>query len=378
MQQELSFVLKQLADEKGPVRAHNLAVLSDLPRDRAAEFREAWVAFTPARRLELTAAMVEQAEENIHLNFHTILRECLIDTDPRVRRLAIEGLWEDERSSLVKPLTTLLSEDPALEVRAAAASSLGRFLLLHALGELAEGPATAAEEALRTAWFRPHEVIEVRRRALEGLAYSSSEGISDLIGNAYYDEDELMRQSAVFAMGRSAEPRWARFVLAEFGSHEPAMRFEAATAAGELGLNVAVRPLIYLLDDADSNVREAAALSLGKIGGREARRALEACMQSGDERLAQAAEEALDELSFNSGAPDEPLIAYGADADELDDEDELEFSEEINEYDASDAGDGTELEDEFAASREEEGWDWTGQDEDELGDAEDLEDEEQD
>ena len=45
-----------------------------------------------------------------------------------------------------------------------------------------------------------------------------------------------MRQSALFAMGRTADSRWAKVVLSELESHEPAMRFEAAQAAGEMGL----------------------------------------------------------------------------------------------------------------------------------------------
>ncbi len=105
------------------------------------------------------------------------------------------------------------------------------------------------------------------------------------------------------------------------------MRFEAATAAGELGLTGGVRPLIRLLDDPDSSVREAAALALGQIGGPEAKRALQASAAGADERLAQAAEEALQELSFNSEGADQPLFDFrgtaaagsGSAADEEDD-----------------------------------------------------------
>jgi len=324
MHEDFEFVLEQLADESRPVRTINLAHLSDLPRDLAEHFRGAWPGFSPERRLELVSSFVEQAEANIHLNFHAILRDCLADTDAQVRRLAVEGLWEDERPSLVKPLAMLLAEDPAVEVRAAAASLLGRFVLLGVLGEIAEVHAVHAEQALRTAWFRPREVTEVRRRALEGLAYTSDPDISDLIDVAYFDEDPLMRQSAVFAMGRSADWRWEKFVLDELNSRETAMRFEAAFAAGELTLKAAVYQLIRLLDDADSDVREAAALALGKIGGQDAKRALQAVLTDGDERLADAAEDALDELYFNSGAFDDTLMEFhvAMDGDHVDSGDE--------------------------------------------------------
>jgi hypothetical protein len=182
--------------------------------------------------------------------------------------------------------------------------------------------------ALRAAWFRPHEVNEVRRRALEGMAYTDEPDVQEFIRNAYYDEDEQMRQSAVFAMGRSGDRRWSKSVLTELGSPDAAMRFEAASAVGELALSGAVRPLVRLLDDSDSSVREAAALALGQIGGPQARRALQAVAAGKDERLAQAAEDALQELGFNSETADQPQLDFtgalapkaGAAADDFDDD----------------------------------------------------------
>ena len=120
--------------------------------------------------------LVEQAEANIHLNFHAILRSLLTDADAEVRRLAIEGLWEDEKPSLIAPLISRLREDESAEVRASAASSLGRYVLLGVLEEIGLEPASAAESALHETWFREGEVNAVRRRALEGLAFGSLPG----------------------------------------------------------------------------------------------------------------------------------------------------------------------------------------------------------
>ena len=171
MSEEFTFLLDHLADESRPVRALNLAPLSDLPRALLPRLRAACQAFAPPRRLELVHVMVEQAEANIHLCFHTVFRECLTYADAQVRRLAVEGLWEDERPSLVSPLLTLLTADPAVEVRAAAAISLGRFMLMGVLGEISDGYAAQVKSALTAAWNRPGETTEVRRRALEALAY---------------------------------------------------------------------------------------------------------------------------------------------------------------------------------------------------------------
>jgi hypothetical protein len=314
MADDFEFALAQMADEDRPLRSLSLTNLSDLSRAQLESFRAAWEGITPRRRLELIQVMVEQAEANIHLNFHAILRGLLADAEPQVRRLAIEGLWEDERPGLAPVLLALLAEDPNPDVRAIAASSLGRFVLLGALGEIEPSLSGEVEQALRAAWARPHEAVDVRRRALEGLAYSErSEDpqVRNLIETAYYDEDETMRQSAVFSMGRTADAQWASYIMAELGSVSASMRFEAAAAAGELRLVPAVRALVRLMDDPDGSVREAAALALGKIGGKEAQRALRLAARSEDARLAEVADEALEELAFDGGAADETgLMTY--------------------------------------------------------------------
>jgi HEAT repeats len=369
MLEDLELVLGQLADETRPMRSIDLSRLSDLPRAEAARFDLAWTGLSAARRLEAVSTMVERAEANIHLNFHTILRECLSDSHGQIRRLAVDGLWEDEKPSLIGRLATLLANDPVPDVRAAAATSLGRFVLLGVLGEITPTAAHQAERALRVAWASAYEPTEVRRRVLESLAYAADPAVCDLIETAYNDDDAFMRQSAVFAMGRSADQRWSRPVLVELQSRDPAMRFEAAVSAGELGLAVAVQQLVQLMDDVDSNIRQAAAVALGKIGGREAKRALEEVLRGADEGLAEAAEEALEELSFNSSGFEQRLDDHGAgswrrrlgEADEKEDED----------FDDDDEGDARLSEDEllededFWDSEEDETPYWLDEDEEE-------------
>ena len=351
MLSKLASCLALLADEDRPVRTIDLADISDLSRNQVAEFHAAWLDLSPSRRLELITVMVEQAETNIHLIFHAALRACLTDGDAQVRRLAIEGLWEDERVSLVPTLAGLLTNDPSDDVRSTAATALGRFVLMGVLGDIAEEPARQAEDALHLAWERSGEPVSVRRRVLESLAPTDTAELHVLIGDAYYSDNELMRQSAIFAMGRSANPRWNKIVLAELNSREPAIRFEAAEAAGEMAIRAAVQPLIQRLDDPDKDVREAAALALGKIGGPAARRALEALVAGDDERLAEAATEALEELMFNSTHLDDALddsdlpassrSRAARSADEgliFDDDDDADDDDDDDDFDDADDG----------------------------------------
>lgn len=380
MSEELDFVLQRLGDEDRPVRNISLAPLSGLTRDQMSLFRSVWADLKAERRFEVMAELVEQAEANVHLNFCTVLRDCLRDADARVRKLAVEGLWEDRKLDLVSPLVSLLEGDSSTEVRAAAAISLSRFVLMGELGEISESAGSQAAAALRAAWFRPQEVNEVRRRALEGMAYTDEPDVQEFIRNAYYDEDEQMRQSAVFAMGSSGDRRWSKSVLTELGSPDAAMRFEAASAAGELALSGAMRPLVRLLDDPDSSVREAAALALGQIGGPQARRALQAVAAGEDERLAQAAEDALQELSFNSETADQPLLDFSgalapkagaalddADDDEAGGEEAIDGSGLFRAY-----ADGFAVDEDSLLDERFDGEDLYGDDDDVDGDEDDL------
>jgi len=369
MTQEFDSLLLQLADESRPVRSIDIFPLSDLARERLPDFEAAWHALSASRRLELIGEMVEQAETNVHFNFHAVLRTLLGDAEARVRRLAVEGLWEDEKTNLIPSLVGLLCDDPSVEVRATAAISLGRYVLLGVLGDIREEPAMYAQRALLQAWSRMGEANDVRRRALESLAYGNPSGLNEMIRNAYYDDDAAMRQSAVFAMGRTADARWSRYVLEELQSHEPAMRFEAAQAAGEMGLKAAVQHLIQCIDDTDASVRQAAVSALGKIGGPAAKRALQALLQFDDEVLVQAAEDALDELNFGSGAEADSLpgparSAPGSDgvSEDLEDldefDDDLESSLEEDDFD-DDFEAGFEMDDDGNL-------DWDGEDEDDY------------
>ena len=115
------------------------------------------------------------------------------------------------------------------------------------------------------------------------------------------------------------------------------MRYEAARAAGELRIRRAVPTLVNLLDDADREVQEAAIWALGQIGGPQARRVLEGCLQSDDEVLQEAAEDALAELTL--GSVPLPLFSYevqGEEGEHSEDDEELEDDEEAEDWDEPD------------------------------------------
>lgn len=324
--QELTHLLNRLADQQEPVSESLLYSLSDLNRQGVLEFQAAWDEISPARRHAIASILVTLAEEHIEVNFDAVFRQCFDDPEAAVRTAAVEGLWENEDVALIGPLARLLEEDEDPGVRSAAAISLGRFVLLGELEEIEAAAAFRAESALWSALHAEDEDIEVLRRAVEAIAYSGEMAVRDVIRDAYYYDDERMRTSALFAMGRSADPYWRDLVLRELESDHPSLRFEATRAVGELELNEAIPYLIALLAEDDAEVREAAIIALGQIGGEEARRALLECLDSEDESIRDAADIALEMLQSHEGMDDIPLINWDSQNDEgfeflFDDED---------------------------------------------------------
>lgn len=304
----LSRILQGILDPDRPIHSLELDILSDLDAAGLVRFQAAWAGMPAPRRRSLVTELLEVAEERVDVSFRRILQWLMNDEDSWVRAHAVDGLWEDEDVRLIGPLTRLLSHDPAPEVRAAAAQSLGRFLLLGELEKIDAVLAAKVEQALQVAYIQERQEPSVRRRVVEALAYTPAANVPAIIRDAYEDEDDGMRLSAVFAMGRSADLRWSDIVLAELVSVDAAMRFEAARASGELELAEAVPDLIALLDEDDVDLRDTAVWALGRIGGPEARRALRACCESDDDELVEAAEEALAETIFLSGGDDLPAF----------------------------------------------------------------------
>lgn len=276
------------------------AILYALSGPSAAEarlFKQRWPSVPLERRREVVGMLVSNAEANFELDFNALLRVTLLDEDGEVRTLSIEGLWEDEGITLIAPLVRILRHDPVASARAAAASSLGRFVLMAELDELDERHATLIRGALLEA-IQGHDVLDVRRRAIESIAYWGDECVRETISAAYRAPEEPMRISAVFSMGRSVDPIWSDIVQGELENTNAAMRYEAARACGELEVKGAVPALIRLVSDPDREVQFAAIAALGQIGGRNARRVLQRCLQSPDEAVNLAAEDALAELEL--------------------------------------------------------------------------------
>jgi HEAT repeat protein len=296
---EFETVIWHISNSNERLSTQYLYSLSGMTRERLMRFQEVWPGVEVGRRRVLLRSLVELTELSFEVNFDPIFLVALGDDDSEVRAAAIGGLWENEDQALIGPLVHLLRADEASNVRAAAAMALARFVLLGELEKIDRAPAMLAEEALLETLRSAEEDLEVRRRAVEALAYSGEAGVRQIIEAAFYDEDEKMQASALFAMGRSADPYWCKLLVRELDNPSPELRFEAARACGELENQLAVSRLIQMsTGDRDREVQQAAVGALGRIGGREAREALETFYESEDEVLSEAAAESLDEMDL--------------------------------------------------------------------------------
>jgi HEAT repeat protein len=304
-----SQTLRHLLDV-APLKRSLLFDLSKLEAEEIEHLTAVWSSIPLARRRVLVQELLEIAEANFEVDFGPVFRWGLRDSDPEVRAISIEGLWENEELALMRELLHLLQNDPAVQVRAAAALSLGRFILLGELGKLNPDRCRPAYEVLYNLLQEGVEELQVRCRALESVAYVNDETVIDLLQEAYHHPEEKMRISAIFGMGRSADERWIDIVIGELFNSNPEMRYEAARACGELEARASVPRLAELIDDPDPEVQEITLWALGQIGGDAARRLLETCCTQEDEIIRSAAEAALEELVFMHGQLDFPFYEF--------------------------------------------------------------------
>ncbi len=311
--------LRHISQAGKRLNVRYLHALSGMSGPQLQLFRDWWGKTGTDRRRLVVRRLAELTEHSFEVNFDPVFILAMGDEDDQVRAAAIGGLWENEDRGLIAPFIYLLQADESDTVRAAAAEALGHFVLLGELEKIDQAARKQVEESLYATINKAHEATEVRRRAIESIAYSSRPEVRRLIREAYYTDDGKMQGSALFAMGRSADRRWGKLLLSELDSDDPELRYEAARSCGELELRRAIPRLgDMVVSDSDPEVQQACVWALGNIGGKEARRILELCYEGDDESLGDAAAAALDEMDMLGEHLSIPLF------DETEDETEFE------------------------------------------------------
>ena len=311
-------VLDVLLDESKDIHRRYLSEFSDIEPASLQSLLETWPRIEPGRKLLLLDRLNALANEDTLVSFDDLGRALLTDAEPQVRIRALRLLIECEDARLVPTYIGMLTNDSDLAVRAEAASTLGIFVQLGEFDNIPDEVHHQIEDVLLEVLNGEDDPV-VRRRALEALGFSSREEVPVLIESAFNRQDPDWKASAIFAMGRSNDGRWADPVLRMMISENRRIRLAAVQASGELGLKPA-RPLLLRLleEEFDDVIAGAAIWSLSQIGGEDVRLYLQNLLDNAeDDDQADFLEEALDNLAFTEDMTNFDLLAL--DADDLDD-----------------------------------------------------------
>lgn len=294
-------ITEALLDQETPFDPRYLHRFSDLEGEDLEIFQDVWPRVSLGRRRALVEDLNELGGADDLLSFENIGRLTITDEDAQVRTYAVQLLWEFEERDLIPLFLELLESDPVPEVRAAAATGLGLFVYHGEIDRLPKSHLDQIENTLIKAARKDQSEI-VQCRALESLGYSSRGEVAALIEPAFISGGHEKIASALIAMGRSMDPRWEKTILQMLNSKIPALRAEAARAAGELEINDSIPLLVELTDDSEHTVRSAAIWSLSEIGGDQARHTLEKLFrETEDDHEADLIENALDNIAFTDG-----------------------------------------------------------------------------
>lgn len=291
----------QLLRNPTNINRGRLRIFTDL-RDRDHyTFWPEWVAIPEAARIRIITLMNEISEDNLELDFRTVMRWSLDDSNAEVRRRAIDGLSEEDHPRIIPDLIDRLQHDSSEDVRSQAAISLARFTAMIASDELSVQISTTLITTLKQVLATSRNHLDVYRRTLEALGSVADDAITASITTAWQSDSQPLRESALVAMGRSTDDRWLPIIRIALQHANAAIRFEAATAAGEYGDDAsALVPLLTdLTHEDDIEVATAAIWSLGQIGDERAIRGLTQLSKSRDTAKRDAAIAALEEHAGN-------------------------------------------------------------------------------
>ena len=289
----------ELVDNQKELVISKLTKLSAMPTDELKLFRKSWPDMQEERRREILSQLTLLTEGDPDLDFNDIFLTGLKDPDETVRLKSLDGLWEYERSSFIGLLIDMLKNDKSDLVKAGAALSLGKFVLLAEFGKLRARDGDRVKESLISTIQNDKGPVAVKRRAVESISCLNLPVVTDVILKAYKSGDVSMKASALYAMGMNNDSIWLPILLKEMNNPDPELRFEAARACGEFEDSQAVPQLLKLIRDPDSEVGTAAIISLGKIGGDAAEAAIQECAKSSEDYVRDAAADALKELNFS-------------------------------------------------------------------------------
>ena len=225
-------------------------------------------------------AMLEYGERVECFECIPLLADKLLSSDNAQTR-EISAWWLRRRSFGLGPIMVrmrkVIETDADPVMRSRAAEALGEFLDPHAVPSL--------EKAVME-----DRAVDVRKAAVRALGRLNAVAGLPSLTAALEDEDASVRKAALEQVTRVNFFADDAALIARLADEDAAVRRAAAQLAGERRIADTVDPLMGLLmTDESPQVRQAAAISLGRIGGSDAREALRDAQKVEDHDLVRGA-----------------------------------------------------------------------------------------
>ena len=331
--------INALIDETKPFPPALLYTFSDLNADDIRILKAAWPSLPLMRRRTLLEDLIDMAERDNLMMFEEVGKVALEDDDADVLISAIDLLFQAEDSRLIPTFLRLLQNASLNErVRAAAANALGPYVYLGEVEKIRPELLQNIVEVLLNIYANDLSDL-VRRRVLESLGYSSHAAVPELLRAAYFRPEVAWQESAMFAMGKSADDQWQSFVLANLEHENFKVRLQAIHAAGELTLYAARQTLLRMLNQEYKNeeLRHELVWALSQIGGEGIEAAFYRLMDRiDDEEELTLIEDALDELNFTNDKSIFELMDIDIDAGLIPDDEDDETHAEHEAFEVTD------------------------------------------
>jgi hypothetical protein len=331
--------INALIDESKPFPPALLYTFSDLNADDIRILKAAWPSLPLMRRRTLLEDLIDMAERDNLMMFEEVGKVALEDDDADVLISAIDLLFQAEDSRLIPTFLRLLQNASLNErVRAAAANALGPYIYLGEVEKIRPELLQNIVEVLLNVYANDLSDL-VRRRVLESLGYSSHAAVPELLRAAYFRPEVAWQESAMFAMGKSADDQWQSFVLANLEHENLKVRLQAIHAAGELTLYAARQTLLRMLNQEYKNeeLRHELVWALSQIGGEGIEAAFYRLMDRiDDEEELTLIEDALDELNFTNDKSIFELMDIDIDAGLIPDDEDDETHAEHEAFEVTD------------------------------------------
>ncbi|HUM48944.1 MAG TPA: HEAT repeat domain-containing protein [Anaerolineaceae bacterium] len=331
--------INALIDESKPFPPALLYTFSDLNTDDIRILKAAWPSVPLMRRRTLLEDLIDMAERDNLMMFEEVGKIALEDEDADVLVSAIDLLFQAEDSRLIPTFLRFLQNVTLNErVRAAAANALGPYIYLGEVEKIRPELLQNIVEVLLNVYANDLSDL-VRRRVLESLGYSSHAAVPELLRAAYFRPEVAWQESAMFAMGKSADDQWQSFVLANLEHENLKVRLQAIHAAGELTLYAARQTLLRMLNQEYKNeeLRHELVWALSQIGGEGIEAAFYRLMDRiDDEEELTLIEDALDELNFTNDKSIFELMDIDIDAGLIPDDEDDETHAEHEAFEVTD------------------------------------------